>query len=835
MMPPRFPYKYIAPALLGLFFIIYYTVLIFSAKPQAIQTDLVRFIETTSNGSFKSSRFRLFHFPVLQTEFSDVELQAKDPTAFTFKARKVRFYFSFWAFVFAKAEISKVAIDGGEIHLPMPTRTMIDNLDIQNAKLRIRWNAHRRQATLKGEGDLEGVSRSLSGKAVITALDIKKGNWQQAILDGDVFLKNFPAAQFQYEFFKQRNIAPKEGAIQGQVHFHKDRDDANVRMTGKGGMAGLIYEVQDDASRLISPPMDIQADTEMVWNPAEERLFIEATTMKTPMGMLEASGTVFLATRELKDMRVHLSEVMLESVPQFYLPFKEAVPFHFGFSGRSDLEMSMQGTLDHLTIHANWDLTPTLLTYAGAFSKPKDMPLNLTFDCILKDGHGLSGDFSVRLQEAGLKGAIANLDLSTGQGQLNLMTNKFKLQHWAALAPPFQGYALEGEGKLLANLEGNLLQRPGEVKSMVNMTLDNVTITRGEDSLRNIYLALDYSPISLEIKEGRIQADDQPLFFNLMVYDPLSNPKAKANFSSQKIDAAKLLNTTESLTKEWLPKKLLKRLQRAQQAVHSLVPQGQTVEQLAAEVETKDNKFFIHKLNFNAYEGAVKIKGEWNSAPMEEAYKLEGEIDRLNLARLSERSGQKLLNGNLFLKGNFDGKKWGEIDWKNHLTGNGAVSITNGEFNTFSVLESVADIQGFSMLLPAAPETTVFDDLQAEFLIKEGKVVTEKATLLSRDFKASADGEVSLDGFLNYRLNVFLSFAMAQDILEPILEGSAEAREESFGPIPLLLSGTLKQPELATDPSKLAELKDNLSKKKIQKVLRNFLPEEALFKRLTSS
>lgn len=832
-MPLKTFLNRVVPALVAVFLIVYYSISFISAKPQAIQTDLVRSFESASNGQFQFSRFRLIHFPTLQTEFSDVELQAKDPSVFTFKAKRMRLHFSFWAFLLAKAEISKISIDGGELHIPMPTRTMIDNLDIQNIRLRGRWKQSARQATLTGEGDLEGVSKSLSWKGVIGNVDLKSKNWQPVFAEGDFFLKSFPAAQFHYAFFKERNVSLKEGNLSGQVHFHKSAQDPKALIQAKGDFSKLVYEVQDDANRLTSPSMDLHGETEMEWNTAEELLLVRRTSILSPLGKFTSSGKVFLATRELKDMRVTLSELLLESLPQYYLPFKEAVPFNFGFSGRSDLEMSMEGTLDHLRINANWDLSPSLLSYGSYFSKPKDMPLNLTFDYLLQDGYLLSGDFSIRLQDAGLKGALTNLDLRTGKGQLNLLTNKFKLQNWAALLPPFEGYLLEGQIKILANLEGNLLQRPKEVKSMVNMTLDDVSLSKGDNHLRNIYLTLDYSPISLEIKEGRIQTDEgQPLFFNVMVYDPLISPKAKVGFSSQKIDAIKVLAATESIAQDWLPKPFLKRLQRARQTLSRLVPQGQTLEELAAELETKDDQLWMQKLNFNVYDGSVRLKGKWDLSPQSDAsYEMQAEMDRLNLARLSVQAGkEESLRGNLFLKGEFKGRGWGNPDWESSLTGNGALSITNGEFSTFSILGAVADIQGFSILMPSAPDMTSFDDLQAEFKIEKAKVITEKVTLLARDFKAAADGEVSLDGLMNYQVNVFLSYSLARDILEPLMENPSSESENSFGPIPLLLSGTLEQPELETDPSKLAELKDNLAKKKVQKVLRNFLPEDALFK-----
>ena len=111
-----------------------------------------------------------------------------------------------------------------------------------------------------------------------------------------------------------------------------------------------------------------------------------------------------------------------------------------GFSGQSNLDLSLNGTLDHLSIHANWDLTPTLLTYARFFSKPKDIPLNVDLDLLLKDQEILSGDFSVRLKDTTLKGNLKGFDLASREGQWNFITNKFSLASWEPMIPPFENY-----------------------------------------------------------------------------------------------------------------------------------------------------------------------------------------------------------------------------------------------------------------------------------------------------------------------------------------------------------------------------------------------------------
>ena len=104
--------------------------------------------------------------------------------------------------------------------------------------------------------------------------------------------------------------------------------------------------------------------------------------------------------------------------------------------------------------------------------------------------------------------------------------------------------------------------------------------------------------------------------------------------------------------------------------------------------------------------------------------------------------------------------------------------------------------------------------------------------LISPDLAVDADGEVLLDGTLNYRLKAYLSTALTTHFLTPILGVKRETfQNKQFGPVPLLLSGPVGSPEIKADARQIDELKENLLRKKTQRILRNFLPEEAVFKK----
>lgn len=836
-MPKRKFLKIFVPSFVCLFFILYYSILFFSAKPQNIERDITHSLETITSGTLKFEHFSLSYFPTLRPSFEKVSLEGKDPVPFTLKADKVWFAFEFWGFLFGKANLSRMEIDGGELRIPTPSPADFETLDLLNTRIRAKMKSFKEiHADL--QGDLEGVSRSLSAQLNLGMDPEKKLSWNTSWFNGDITVKDFPLGPFQNSFFASKNIEFKQGTFGGIFHIDKKDREPWLRVDGTSDLTQLIYESKNETSKLTSPTIDSHANFIWEWNPLEEQLAIKNLGMTSPLGRIQAGGRFFMATRELKDVRIRISDMRLESLVQYYPSFKEAVPFNLGFSGLSEIEMSSEGTLDHLSLHANWDLNSTLLNYGEYFSKPKDMPLSLTFDAILKDSSNLSGDFSVKLQEAGIKGTITDLNFKNGEGQLNILTNKFKISSWAPLLPSLKDYQMEGDIKILANMTGNLLQRPNEVKTMLNLTLEKTKLTKGGKSLSNIFLALDYSPLLLEVKEAQVQAEgESPILFSALIYDPLTAPHAKVAVNSAEFDPARFFSALESLTGSALPKGWRTFIDRTRRILNRVLPEGQKVRTFVMELENKNNELIVPKLQMEAYEGELRFNGS-SQLEGDNAWKAEGEIDHLNLAKFYAREKNKkaAINGNFFLKGTLEGNKMDPDHWRDGLKGQGTFSATNGEFTTFSILKTAAEVQGLGILINRSPETTPFDDLRAEFRVEEGKIRTDKVDFLSRDVQANAEGEINLEGFLNYRIQGYLSWELAKDILSPLVgEKMMGTQEKSFGPIPLLLSGDLSQPELKTDPSKLAELTDNLAKQKVQKVLRNFLPEDVLFNRPKSS
>ena len=98
-----------------------------------------------------------------------------------------------------------------------------------------------------------------------------------------------------------------------------------------------------------------------------------------------------------------------------------------------------------------------------------------------------------------------------------------------------------------------------------------------------------------------------------------------------------------------------------------------------------------------------------------------------------------------------------------------------------------------------------------------------------------ANGETNLNGTVNYRLDIFLSPFFTEEYIGPMLGGVDLVQGKQFGPIPMLLAGSLNRPALQPDPERMPKLIDRLLRRKHHKVLRNFLPEDLFFEPRSSS
>ncbi len=398
------------------------------------------------------------------------------------------------------------------------------------------------------------------------------------------------------------------------------------------------------------------------------------------------------------------------------------------------------------------------------------------------------------------------------------------------LLPFFQGSTIAGEFKLLANFNGNLLQNPNKLKRMFNLTLDHGSFRRADGSgIPHLGFMLDYEDTAIQLKRAELQIGDSLLSMAFSIYNPFENPVLNAQLSSSRMYPLKVLTALESFEGSYWPEKWKERLHSFKEGMAAVVHEDQAVDNFSAEIEQKDQKGSISKMNFGIYQGMGRLQGDADfSVPGGPQYQFKIELDKLNLAQFyaSQKNAEKIMDGNLFLTATL--KSLGPLhEWKKNMEGEGLFSVTSGEFYGFDVMGKISQINGFSALENLSSGKTPFDDLRAPFTLKEAKVMTPKLVLLSNNLSISAKGETSAEGALNYRLEAFLPAPLAARAFGEALKLPAGGSDDlKFGPVPLLLSGSLQHPELEPNPALLPDLQERIQKKKSQKVFQSFPAED---------
>lgn len=829
-------------------FAVFYALRPLWVKPARIERALMEQLEEMTAGEVSMREIHFSFFPRLRAELKGVKILCppqsmagppssvaeKNRTQIFLGAEKVTIYLRSLPLLWGKMVLAGFEIQNGDAGVELESRFPLETVRLSRMRIRMGSFGARKRIPVSLEADLEGVPKSLSGKGSFTLAQTEKWDWKSFALEGELRVQDFALDQLPLR--STEDVRIQSGQASGHVQFSKKKGEGELKMKGKADVKGLVYHIPDQANLLHSPEIPSQIEFDLSWNPESEAVMIWPSVWRSPIGTIEVTGNAHLGTGELREMRIAARGLALENVPHTWIPLKEAIPFNVGFSGTCDLEMSLTGTADHLTLHANWDLTPALFTYARYFTKPKDHPLNLTFDFLLKEGKILTGDFSLRLKETTAKGTMTDVNLRTGQGQINVITNKFQLAGWEELLLPFKHYEMKGETKFLVNFSGNI-RKLHEAQMMLNWTLEGGSFKAPSGAeVHDVYISSDYGPLMLVLKETRFEVGDTAIYIDLTVDNPALAPRAVARISSAHFEPVQISSTLRQFAAPWTEASVIQTWQEAEKTLLDLFPKGQTVENFFAEIQHADRKWLVKNFVLEAYDGRGQIQAGADVTSEERSLWLDAEIDHMSLARFLNRAGgkPKLVDGNFFLKGRFRRNDF-SAPWQKTLMGEGSFSITNGEFHTFDLLGAISKTAEFSSLTPHATGATRFDDLRSSFVLKEERVATEKVTLMSRDLTVEAAGDMSLGGTLNFRLDTYLSNFLTQAILKEIW-GKPEGDENAqLGPISFLLAGPLANPELRPDATLLPQLVDSLFKKKTQKILRNFPPEEDFLDRRKSA
>lgn len=806
----------------------------FAAPPILLRSSpadqlITQEIRKMTGAVIESGQAQFSYFPFLTARFKDVRIRIEGPRPWVFEAAELRIRLARIPFLIGKLEIAGIHLSRVACGIPIPDKdgSVLETVRVHDAAFRTGPLKAEKPIKAFFAGSINGIPGVLSARAVLRVKSLEKLEWTGTSLDAAVNLQDIPIKLLEKSLDRYLRSEIIQGTFGGQWTFRKEPGGDVVKAHAEGNARGFSYRFRQNPVENLPPAVDLGFRYQIHWNPVTNTMNVQSATLTTPIGRVEVSGNLLGAEEGLQDVRVTASEIVLESIPQYFSALKDAIPYNIGFSGLSRLEMSISGSRDLLSVNAKLDLTQALLTYARYFSKPKDLPFDVVFDYEFQHGKILNGDFSIRFKDMTMKGSLTDLDLMSGAGQLNVITNKFQIKDWEKFIPVFEGYKLDGQMKALANFKGNL-QKLYETKPMFNITLEKGRVAgpRGRE-LTEITTSLDLSPLGLEVRGTSFKSGEDSVTGSFRAYNLLVNPVTQLSLKADQVDVSRLAETLDDLARPWLAESLRAAWDEGRASLAYLFPSGENWKKMTLEWTRESGAWQVPVLNFDAYQGSVNAQGEGVSFGEDQGGRWDIKADRLSLALYGKRGGRKEgpVEGNLFLESHLRIPAGGTEPWLDRLEGEGLFLITNGDLRTLSLMGALTAVPDFSEVFKApSGDSTLFNDLQAEYRISGRRITADKMMLLGEGFQADGGGSLTFDGAVNGRLQVYLD--PRQMALDPTALSESLKEEGMIGPVALLVSGEFSKPDVKLDPAQIPQIFKQLLASKRYRALDNFLSED---------
>lgn len=776
---------------------------------------LVQKIQVLTEGTLKFQNVRVGYFPQPKVVFEHPQLTFPDPLLVA-EAEKMQFDFNIMPLLFGRVEPAAFYVQSGKVEFSIPCLKFMNPVRLENFSLQVGAVLPKIPIPFHFIGDMAGKPNALVMKGNVVLDSVEQWNWEKASGAMTVELKQLSLEDAARRLGpdSKRAFSFKGGVVDTSVEIKKKAKEAFLELTAAGTGKELLYEVAQEKTWIVSPAFDAEWNIAAAWNNDTTELKLHKGTLQLPFGKIETNGSLKLNTGEISGIHVAGSNMALEELLKYWPSLENVLPFHIGFSGPGKWALSVEGTLDHLSLHFGWNLAEVLLSYGQYFTKPKDTPLDLSFDLLLQKGALLGGDFAVKFKELSMKGNLKDLDLNTGAGQLNLITNKFSMVGWEQYIPALQSYKLGGDAKLMANWKGDL-RKLEKAEHIFNITFDKGSWTTPEGlGVFNASLSLDSSPLMMEGRQMQFEIGGSPVTSDLKLSGFPEKPQAALKISSGELNPFEVWQTVAALFPPAGGNAVSDSLASIRDLIQGLCPAGNVLKNVLAEVRYDGAAWDVSVLQFEGYGGKADLKGKWAFHDKELEYRLEGEFLGVDFGLFLSRSdvAQKVFEGALDLKGSMEGTSWGPEAWSRSLKGQGELTLTNGKFMTFDLKDVLSTVEPFRDIGKVVASLKDFSSMNFQWKILEGKVTTDDLLVKSKDYVMDGEGTLGFDGLANYRLDVFLSSELASKLL-PGLAGSFEENSQAHvGPIPTLLSGPLLNPEVKPEPARLEELTEKIRK-----------------------
>ncbi len=795
-----------------LFLLIFLFSITYLLRPAVLEPFVKKTIQERSGltPSYQKFHLSLLPFPTLRLDsFEITDPKAGRGAAPFLRSERASFRIALMPLLAGKTALAHVHLKNADVRYSFPyDKGRKTKESVLNGVSLDLWNVRTDQPIhfkLRGRflSDAENIVISGNIQTDFTRFDPERSVFEVKASLGPVDLAKLNEWWRVFPF----DIQKGDLAFSGEVK--KSSDSSLLHVSGRVQIDDFQYKLGSQTSTSASG--NYEAKFQAAFHLGDGSIVLQEGLLSAPFGgPFQMNGKGNVRDGSIEEFYIQSKSLRLEALPQYVLTLEEVMPTNSGFSGQSRLDFFAKGNIGLLTLNGRIDFSDTTLTYSKYFSKPSGVPLVVKGELHLAGGRGLRGDFSTSFEQANLKGSIVGIDLATGDGEVTILTNKFPISGWEKYLIPLKPFSLSGSVKILTSMKGNL-RKIEEAQLMHHITFDEIEAKAASGAMiSNLSGLVDVGPLDSELKDFRFQIGKSA--FNTegkMFMSP--NVRWLMRFRTAELDLADFLAEFRKVS-DALQDTAPLDWSTLEPLIFKWVPGNAVLQHVSGELAYGEQQVILPGLAFQAYNGAVSIRGKHDfSKKVPESF-LQLDVQSVNLAKVGRAHEKPLMDGTLFLTGRLDGKGSLDEKWPERLTGAGSFSITNGEFHQVDLLAGLAKIAGLAKLGSFQSGAARFHDVRGEWSVKNQKLQTDELMLISDDFQIEGAGDLGFDGSLNYRLSVYLMPSLARKIIPRFDE---EAR---LGPIPLLIVGNVERPSVRPDPMLIETFAGNLIRQQFSKI-----------------
>lgn len=471
---------------------------------------------------------------------------------------------------------------------------------------------------------------------------------------------------------------------------------------------------------------------------------------------------------------------------------QSALPKEFDFSGVLSVKsLKYSGAFQDLGINGTVDGTKGALRYGTVFQKAAGIPMTLNTEARYADDKITIRKSRLTLHTLKLA-ATGDVQLG-GDALLNLSVNSepVALNDWEKIIPHIERYHLTGTLELQATLRGKA-GRGGAPQVQGSLTLKNASaqppnfperIENLDTRIKFTGRRADISDMTLSLGKSRIRlAAAIESFAPLTLSYKMSTPEIwpadyrAALTEERRSDIIRNLQSAGQFSMAGGDMVFRGTLKSADGTLFNIA-----YNDLAAALSVADHVANIESFRVHALSGSVQLQGDLSVKDATPQFNVTSKVQGIDVKELyraldakAERDIGGRMNADMKLSGS--GATWEEI--KPNLRGQGEAEVVEGILYNFNIAESalggITALPGVNNLFSPAlrkkypamftAKDTEFKELQATFVLANGRINVNNLRMAAAEFAAQGDGWADFNRRVDFRSMVSFSRRFSADL-----------------------------------------------------------------------